>query len=147
MRTFLPAMCPAFFMRVSPASRNAKPACMNITSTAVTTTQIVDAATRRSCLDIELLQRCSGAVVHDIADGRDPTEAVTRLVAAARGVDDCPGHDIDDVVGDDEHEQRLRQEPRLEDAPAVLVRDAALASVADRLDHRDADVARRLLDG
>ena len=42
IRTFLPAMWPAFFIRVRPASRNAKPACMNITRMAVTTTQIVD---------------------------------------------------------------------------------------------------------
>jgi len=48
IKTFLPAMCPAFFMRVSPASRNAKPACMNITRTAVTTTQMVLAAMSRS---------------------------------------------------------------------------------------------------
>ena len=40
MSTFLPAMCAAFFILVRPASRNAKPACMNITSTAATTTQI-----------------------------------------------------------------------------------------------------------
>ena len=50
------------------------------------------------------------------------------------------------VVVDDEDEQRLRQEARLEHAAAVLVRDAALAPVADRLDHRHADVARLLLD-
>ena len=43
-------------------------------------------------------------------------------------------------------EQRLRQEARLEHAPAVLVRDAALATVADRLDHRHADMPRRFLD-
>ena len=48
MRTFLPAMWPAFFIRVRPASRNAKPACMNMTSTAVMTTQIVLAAISRS---------------------------------------------------------------------------------------------------
>src|SRR5581483_155936 len=41
----------------------------------------------------------------------------------------------------------LRQEPRLEDAAAVLVRHAALAAVTDRFDHRHADVARLLLDG
>src|SRR5262249_60477925 len=41
---------------------------------------------------------------------------------------------------------RLRQEARLEDAPAILVRHAALATVTDRLDHGDADVARRVLD-
>ena len=37
-------MCAAFFIRVRPASRKAKPACMNITSTAATTTQSVLAA-------------------------------------------------------------------------------------------------------
>src|SRR5439155_18080007 len=41
MSTFLPAMWAAFFIRVSPASRKAKPACMNMTSTAATTTQTV----------------------------------------------------------------------------------------------------------
>ena len=50
IRTFLPAMCAAFFILVSPASRNAKPACMNMTSTAATTTQIVFAAISRSWL-------------------------------------------------------------------------------------------------
>src|SRR5438067_748446 len=88
MSTFLPAMCPAFFMRVSPASRNAKPACMNMTSTAVMTTQIVDAATRRSCFDIEFLQWCAGPVVDDVVHGRDPAQSVAGLVAAARRVDD-----------------------------------------------------------
>ena len=43
-------MWAAFFIRVRPASRNAKPACMNITRIAVTTTQIVFAAIRRSAL-------------------------------------------------------------------------------------------------
>src|SRR3989442_1196364 len=147
MRTFLPAMCPAFFMRVSPASRKAKPACMNMTSTAVMTTQMVDAATRRSCFDIEFLQRCAGAVVHDVVDGRDPAEAVARLVTAARRVDDRRDHVVDDLVRDDEDEHCLRQEPRLEDTAAVLVRDAALAAMTDRLDHRHADVTCRVLDG
>ena len=48
MSTFLPAMWPAFFIRVNPASRKANPACMNITSTAVITTQMVDAAISKS---------------------------------------------------------------------------------------------------
>src|SRR5918992_5201354 len=39
--TFLAAMWPAFFIRVSPASRNAKPACMNITRIAAKITQTV----------------------------------------------------------------------------------------------------------
>src|SRR6266850_1880555 len=139
-------MWPAFFMRVSPASRNAKPACMNMTSTAVMTTQMVDIPTRRSCFDIEFLQWCAGAVVHDVADGRDPAEAVARLVAASRGVDDRRDHVVGDLVRDDEDEHRLRQESRLENPAAVLVRDAALATVADRLDHGHADVACGVLD-
>src|SRR5207244_404700 len=40
----------------------------------------------------------------------------------------------------------LRKEPRLEHAAPVLVRDSALAPVADGLDNRDADMARGLLD-
>ena len=48
--TFLPATCAAFFILVMPASRNAKPACMNITSTAATTTQMVFPAITRSAL-------------------------------------------------------------------------------------------------
>ena len=64
-----------------------------------------------------------------------------------RRVDDRADHVADDVVGDDEHELRLGQEPRLEDPAAVLVRDAALAAVTDRLDHRHADVPGRVFDG
>ena len=44
MRTFFAAMWPTFFIRVSPASRKAKPACMNSTRIAARTTQIVLAA-------------------------------------------------------------------------------------------------------
>src|SRR5690242_14258640 len=143
-------MWPAFFMRVSPASRNAKPACMNITSTAVTTTQIVDAAMSRSWflgIDGDLLHARAGPVVCDVRDRRDPHEAVARLVSAPSGIDDRSDDVVDDRVLDDEDELRLRQEPRLEDATAVLVCDAALLPVADRLDHRDAHVAGRVLDG
>src|SRR5436309_13908745 len=91
MRTFLPAMCPAFFIRVSPASRNAKPACMNITRTAVTTTQIVLAAIRRSWFlgtDLHPLEPAARPVVRDVRDLRRPDEAVARFVAAPRRVDD-----------------------------------------------------------
>ena len=56
-------------------------------------------------------------------------------------------HAVGDVVGDDERHQGLRQEARLEHASPVLVRDALLAAVSDRLDHGDADVTRRGLDG
>src|SRR3954454_13050713 len=142
-------MWPAFFIRVRPASRNAKPACMKMTRIAVTTTQIVEAAINRSWFlgtDLDLLQACARSVVHDVGHGCRPAEAVSRLVAAARGVDDR-GDDVLDVpVGDDEHQHRLRQEPGLEDTAAVLVCHAALASVTDRLDHRDADVSGRVLD-
>ena len=68
------------------------------------------------------------------------------LVAAARRVDDRRDDAVDALVLDDEDQQRLRQEARLEDAPAVLVRDPALPAVADRLDHRHADVPGRVLD-
>ena len=44
MSTFFAAMWPTFFIRVRPASRNAKPACMKMTSIAARTTQIVLAA-------------------------------------------------------------------------------------------------------
>src|SRR5437870_13571109 len=91
MSTFFAAMCPAFFIRVSPASRKAKPACMNITSTAVTTTQIVLAAISRSWflgIDLHLLEGPSGPVVRDALDRRRPDDPVARLVAAARRVGD-----------------------------------------------------------
>src|SRR4051812_42056157 len=143
-------MWPAFFILVSPASRNAKPACMNITRTAVMTTQIVDAAMSRSWflgIDSDLLQASPGPVVHDVPDGGRPAQPVARLVAAPSGVDDRVDHVVDDAVCDHEHELRLRQEAGLEYAAPVLVRDAALATVADRLDHRDADVSCGLFDG
>src|SRR5207245_1169560 len=52
-----------------------------------------------------------------------------------------------DRVLDDEGEERLRQEARLERAAAVLVGDTALEPVPDRLDDRDADVPGLLLHG
>src|SRR5919202_584892 len=118
MRTFFPAMWPAFFIRVRPASRNAKPACMNMTRMAVTTTQIVDAAISSSCLDMELhlLPAPPGAVMRDPPHRGDPAEAVAGVVAAAGGVHDRLDDVIDDLVRHDEHEHCLRQEPRLEDA-------------------------------
>ena len=65
----------------------------------------------------------------------------------ARRVDDGGDDAVRDVVLDDERHERLRQEARLEDAAPVLVRDALLATVADGLDHGDADVPGRGLDG
>src|SRR5262252_8721920 len=107
IRTFLPAMWPAFFIRVRPASRKANPACMNMTSTAVTTTQIVDAAMSRSWFlgtDPHLLQAQSGPVVRDVRDGARPDEAVARLVARARRVDDRRDDLLRAVVVDDERQ-------------------------------------------
>src|SRR3954470_7158645 len=130
MRTFLPAMCPAFFMRVRPASRNAKPACMNITSTAARTTHTVEMATRSSCLDTELhlLETTAGAVVRHASHRRRPADPVSAVVAAARRIDDRVEHRVHELVRHDEHEERLGEKARLEHAAAVLVRDAALAS-------------------
>src|SRR5579859_4002532 len=149
MRTFLPAIWPAFFIRVSPASRNAKPACMNMTSTAVTTTQMVDAAISRSWflgIDLRLLQGLARSVMRDVADGARPDDPVARLVAAACRVGNRVHHRVGDRVVNDEREHRLRQEARLEDPAAVLVGDAALAPMADRLDDRDPDVPGLVLD-
>src|SRR5262245_29636253 len=121
---------------------------MNITSTAVTTTQIVLAAMRRSLLDtrLHLLQLASRAVVHHAVDARAPHDPVARLVAAPGRVADRGGDLLGEIVLDEEDQHRLRQEPRLEDATAVLVRDAALPPVSDGLDHGYADVPGRLLD-
>ena len=115
------------------------------------TTQIVEAATSKSWFEtVDLgrdpLQARARPVVHDVGHRRRPAEAVSGLVSALRRVDDRRDHAVDDLVRHDEHEHRLRKEARLEDATAVLVRDAALATVTDRLDHRHADVARRILD-
>src|SRR5213083_1928542 len=97
MSTFLPAMCAAFFIRVRPASRKAKPACMNITSTAVTTTQIVLAAISRSWFsgtDFHPLQIQTRPVMGHVRDRARPDDPVARLVAAAGGVDDRADHGL-----------------------------------------------------
>jgi len=72
--------------------------------------------------------------VGDVVDRGRPDEAIAAVVPATRGVGDrCRGGG-GEFVSYDEGEQRLRQEARLEDAPAVLVGDALLATVADRLE-------------
>src|SRR6266516_3132971 len=147
--TFLPAMWPAFFIRVRPASRKAKPACMNMTNTAVITTQIVLAAISRSWFlttGLHLLQALARSVVHDVVNAGLPDEPVSRLVAAPRRIDDCRDDAFRDRVPDDEGQLRLREKARLEDPAAVLVRDAALAPVTDRLDDSHAYVPGLLLD-
>src|SRR5215204_2934390 len=173
-------MWPAFFIRVSPASRNAKPACMNITRIAATTTQTVLVTISVSLLtadlptpnastaqcrrpsgqsphgrlkmtsqatssNLHLLELHAGPVVGDVRDGRRPHDPVAGLVAAASRVDDRVDDGLGLLLGDDEREHGLREEARLEHAPPVLVSDPPLAPVADRLDHRHADVARLLL--
>src|SRR5207249_6932804 len=98
MRTFLPAMWPAFFIRVRPASRKANPACMNMTRTAATTTQIVLAAISRSWflgIDFHLLQASTGSVVGHVLDRARPRDPVARVVAAAGRV----GDRLDDALG------------------------------------------------
>src|SRR3954447_9555548 len=97
-------MWPTFFIRVRPASRNAKPACMNMTSTAAMTTQIVLAAIVSSLLDtcLHLLELHPGPVVHDVQNGLLPDEPVARLVAAAGRVRDRVLHRIREVVADEE---------------------------------------------
>src|SRR5437763_395004 len=102
---------------------------------------------RASSSDLHLLQRHAGAVVHHVRDRRRPHEPVARLVSAASGIGDRRHDAVHQVVLDDEEQQRLRQEARLEDAPAVLVRDPALPAVADRLDDRHAHMPGRFLDG
>src|ERR1700710_2888934 len=123
---------------------------MNITSTAVMTTQIVDAAISKSLFlgtDLNpLFELPPRPMVDDVRDLRRPDEAVARLVPGARCVDDCLGDERGDPVLDNEDQHRLWQEPRLEDASAVLVRDSALASVTDRFDHGHPHVARGLFD-
>src|SRR5438067_6336950 len=101
-------MWPAFFIRVRPASRKAKPACINITSTAVTTTQIVLAATRRSLLDtrLHLLQGQPGAVVHDVVDGAAPHDPVARRVTAPCRVRDRRRDLVGELVLDEEDQER-----------------------------------------
>ena len=68
-------------------------------------------------------------------------------MARAGRVDDRRDRALDVLVGDDERHVRFRQEPRLEDASPVLVRDALLAPVTDGLEDGDADVPGAGLDG
>ena len=83
----------------------------------------------------------------DVLDRSRPDDPVPGLMPRARRIRDRGDHGLCDRVLDDEREQCLRQEPRLEDAAAVLVRDAALASVPDRLDDGHAHVPGLGLDG
>ena len=77
---------------------------------------------------------------------RGPDEAVARGVAASGRVGDRLDHGLRSRVLDDEDEERLREEARLEDPAAVLVRDAPLPAVPDRLEDGHTDVTRLRLD-
>src|SRR5436190_11415663 len=99
---------------------------MNITSTAVTTTQIVLAAMRRPLLHprLHLLQPAPRPVVRHTLDAYVPHDSVARRVAAPGRVADHRGDLLGDLVLDEEDQERLRQEARFEHTTAVLVRDA-----------------------
>jgi len=84
--------------------------------------------------------------VADVEDGRRPDDPVARLVPGAGRGHDRLDDRVDELVLDEEDEQRLRQEARLEDAAAVLVRDPGLAAVAHGLEHGHAHVPRPLGD-
>ena len=140
MRTFLAAMCPAFFIRVRPAST-----CMNMTSTAATE-QTQDREMRRSALFTgappPLGSRLSCCAPRSRA-GRSRRDRRRRfsLPSAALTIASTK------TVLDDEDEERLAgEEARLEDPAAVLVRDAPLAAVADRLEDGHTDVTGLRLD-
>src|ERR1044072_502272 len=103
MGTFWAAIWPAFFIRVSPASRNANPACMNMTRTAATTTQTVLAAMRRAGFFIALPPRApAGWFVGAVPGGNRPDEPVPGLVPTPRRVDDRIDAAICERVVDDE---------------------------------------------
>src|SRR5262249_26326446 len=81
-----------------------------------------------SC-QLHFLEREAGAVVRDAEDRCRPADAVAVDVTGTCGVDDRVHDTLGDLVADDEDQIRLRQEPGLEDPPAVLVRDPFLAAV------------------
>src|SRR4029450_10971788 len=67
---------PAFFIREKPTSRKRKPTCMNITSTAATTTQVVSIAGMAS-LSVGSMTRRTG----------EPPPSVVRPAYRIRGPD------------------------------------------------------------
>ena len=118
-------MCAAFFIRVRPASRKAKPACMNMTRTAATTTQTVFIAISSLVVHRLILQTLpvrwwTTSSMGDVQQRPSPDRG--RCGRRRRS----PRRPLGERVLDDEDEERLRQEARLEDPAAVLVGDAAL---------------------
>ena len=81
--TFFAATWPTFFIRVSPASRKAKPACMNMTRIAATTTQMVEAAIARSVL----LTRSTSSSSRPVRLCRTPKTGVVQTMPSP---DSCP---------------------------------------------------------
>src|SRR5713101_8100760 len=122
---------------------------MNITNTAVMTTQMVDAAINKSWFlgtgpDPLELAPCS--MMDDVGDLRGPDEPVAGLVAAAGGIDDRVDHELGQTILDHEDQHRLGQEARLENAPPILMRHSTLPTVTDGLDHGHTDMPGRLHD-
>ena len=108
---------------------------------AATTTQTVSqrSAGRLSSSRLHLLQARTRSVVRDVLDGRGPDEAVPSGITASGCVGDRLDHRLRSRVLDDEDEQRLREEARLEDPAAVLVGDAPLPAVTYRLENSGAE--------
>ena len=130
-RTFFAAMWPTFFIRVRPASRNAKPACMNITRIGRE-----DDPDRADVAMASSLGRHATSTSSSFAPGA-VVDVTSRpgVVQTIPSPDSWPVRAASTIASttpsasssvDDEDQQRLRQEARLEDAAAVLVRDAAL---------------------
>ena len=142
-------MWPAFFIRVRPASTKAKPACMNMTSIAATTTQTVFTAIRRSALFIwsstpsrlAPVLLCATVSSGEVQTRPSPAGFPLRAASAIASTTASAA-----TVLDDEDEERLGEEARLEDPAAVLVRDAPLAAVADRLEDGHTDMTGLRLD-
>ena len=97
-------------------------------------------------LELHPLQARTCSVVHHGLERGGPDETVARRVSAPGGVGDRLDHCVRATVLDDEDEERLGEEARLEDPAAVLVRDAPLAAVADRLEDGHTDVTGLRLD-
>src|SRR3989440_12813712 len=74
----LATIVPTFFMRLKPTSSIAKPACMNMTKTAATTTQTVSAPTPAACVAV-LSASAASAVRGNTANSAAMPEARASL--------------------------------------------------------------------
>ena len=146
---FFAAMWPTFFIRVRPASRKAKPACMNITRIAGDEHPHGarrDVELSGSSSDLHLLQwlrpvrLCVTFSTGDVqtipSPDSLPLRAASTIAATTASATSSSTTNV----------RTPSAGTGLEDPAAVLVRDAALAAVADRLDHRHPDVSGLVLD-